>query len=336
MLSSAIYSEGFIGHAPVIERLHELITRRRIPHAVLFSGPDGVGKSLAGRWLAAAYLCKEGGCGKCTDCTRVHKGIHPDLHQVQAEEGRRDIVIRQIRELTSAIGTKPFEASGKAALLDEVDRMNEESQNAFLKTLEEPPPQTLIILITAAPENLLPTIRSRCQRFAFTALSQEEMERFAGKSVQVQPDFPIRLAEGSPGRWIRMNECNVGAARKRFMDYLRSPRIPSPVRAAGDLMDWAAEGEESKQDLRRKLKLSFSIAAGIIRDMIVLMEGGELRHLLNIDLEEALRESVSIYDLHGLYFAANALVDATEDVAGYVDPGLAVDNVFRVIREIRK
>lgn len=338
MLRSAIYSEGFIGHHETMDRIASLVENRRLPHALLLSGPDGVGKSLAARWVAAAHLCENGGCGTCPACSRVLKSLHPDVHMVKAEEGKRDITIRQIRELLDAVSIKPFEAGGKVALIDDADRMNEESQNAFLKTLEEPPPDTVVALVSSRPERLLPTIRSRCQRFRFHPLNSEEMERFMAGREGMDADFPGKLAEGSPGRLMKYIEAGAGQARKLFIDYITSRTSPSPVKGTGALMAWAKSAERAglKQVVRERLALSLHLGAALFRDLAALKEEAGGCHLLNEDIESDLREAACLYEPSGIFLACAQMVEAAEDIAGYVDPGLAVENVFRVIREIRK
>jgi len=335
MLSSAIYSNDFIGHVDQIGILEGLLNSKRIPHALLLTGPDGIGKCLAANWLCAAFLCAKSGCGDCPVCSRVLKQIHPDHHIVAAEHGRRDIVINQIRNLNSAISTKPFESAGKTAVIDEADRMNEESQNAFLKTLEEPPPQTMIVLVSSRPEGLLQTIRSRCQRFVFSRLSDEDLNRFIKNREDLNSDLPFKLADGRPGRYLKLIEVDGKYVRKLFIDFISSVSSPSPVRTSSKLMEWA-KGGDSRQELREKLGISCGLAAGLIRDIIVIIEGGESHQIKNLDFEIKLLDAAKLYEVSSLYYAFKTIVETAEDIAGYVDPGLAVENIFRVLRDLRK
>ena len=335
MLYSAICADGFIGHERVIRRL-EAALAGRMPHAVLFTGPPGVGKFFAARWTAAAFLCPDRGCGTCRTCRRVLEGIHPDVHIVRTGEERRDILIQQVRELSAAVGTKPLEGRGRAAVIDEAERMNEEAQNAFLKTLEEPPPGTLIVLVTSAEHRLLSTIRSRCQRFPFQRLTEEEMARFTSGRLEGPPPFPARIAEGSPGRLLRLVEMDAGEARRIVAAFTLSHRLPSPVRATAELMDWAAGAGGVKQALRERLRTALELWAGIVRDLTVLAGGGGAEHLLNPDLEAELEEAVGTYPVERLFRLLDEIQEAGEDVAGYVDPGLVTENLFRSVREARK
>lgn len=338
MLRSTIYADGFIGHTEAIEKLSNLIEGERLPHALLLSGPEGVGKSRAARWVAAAYLCPDHGCGQCPTCKKVLGGFHPDYFEVRPEEGRRDIVIAQIRTLNDAVQMKPFEAGGKAALLDVADRMNEEAQNALLKTLEEPPPATVIVLISAHAERLLPTIRSRCQQIRFNRLTTDELDDFLRRQEDLDPDFPAGLAQGSPGRLLELADADAGSVRSLMVEFITSEQTPSPVKAGSELMDWARAGSAGnlKHPVRERLRIALTLCAGVVRDLLVLQSGGREADLMNGDLEKALRRATKMYEMSGLFFAARAVVEAAADINSYIDPGLAAEKVFRVFREIRK
>jgi hypothetical protein len=214
--------------------------------------------------------------------------------------------------------------------------MNEESQNAFLKTLEEPPPKTWIVLVTSAPDRLLTTIRSRCQRFGFNLLKEKELKLFWAKHSEGLSDFPLRLAEGSPGRLLILIKADAAVPRNLLMDFIASKVLPSPVKATHELIEWANQKGNLRQQLREYLRLSLHLATGLLRDIAVLLEGAQGRHLLNQDLEKPLKEATLLYDLPGLFYAIQQIVENTADITGYVDPGLAVENTFRIIREVRK
>jgi len=307
-----------------------------LPHALLFTGPDGVGKSYAAGWVAASFLCKDNGCGRCSVCKRAIDNVHPDVHVIRTEEGRRDITINQIRGLTGEVGKKPFEAAGKAVIVNEADRMNEESQNAFLKTLEEPPSGSLIVLVAASPARLLPTIHSRCQRFRFSRLSDEELEKFVASRPELDIGFPQHICQGRPGRLIKLCEIDISRARSILCDFVAAPSLPSPVKAAADLVQWASGSKKSKQDLREKLMLSLDLCSGMLRDIALLIEGVENPRFLNTDMEKRLKEVAGCYTLTSLFYALPHLFDAVNDINSYIDPALAVENTFRVIRDSRR
>lgn len=139
-------------------------------HAYLLSGPAGSGVHDAARSFAAALLCPDGGCGTCHVCTRVLRTRHPDV--IEVEPDGTFVVVEQIADVIDEAYASPFEANRKVIVLFEADRMNEPAANKLLKTLEEPPPRTHFVLVATAADELLETVRSRCQRIDFATLGE--------------------------------------------------------------------------------------------------------------------------------------------------------------------
>jgi DNA polymerase III delta' subunit len=151
--------------------LRASLRKNRLPHGLLFAGPAAAEMRETAFDLAKALFCdkpKDGdACDECTQCRQVERGTHPDLAVVQPEEGTRSIKIEDIRGLIGRVALRPFQARSKMFLIDRADCMNDAAQNALLKTLEEPEGRTTIVLTTASPEALLPTVRSRIQTVHF-------------------------------------------------------------------------------------------------------------------------------------------------------------------------
>jgi DNA polymerase-3 subunit delta' len=169
------------GQDKAIEILKGIMIRGRLAHAYLFTGDKGVGKYLTAKTFAKALNCMYEGtysqfdsCGLCSSCIKIEKGIHPDVFELQPEKGQ--IKVDMIRKLEDDFSLKAFEGKWKIALIDDAETLNPYAGNAFLKTLEEPPQMSLMILITSRPDILLPTIRSRCQNIHFTPLRSCDME----------------------------------------------------------------------------------------------------------------------------------------------------------------
>ncbi|MBI3184212.1 MAG: DNA polymerase III subunit delta' [Myxococcales bacterium] len=177
------------GQPRAVESLKAALRSDGVHHAYLFGGPEGVGKELTAIALAQALTCTERageGCAECSSCVRVARRNHPDVSWVMPEDeqvarglaGRsdfdrtpsREIRVEQIRRLQERLAFRPLESKRKVAIVATAHAMNDSAQNAFLKTLEEPPPDTVLVLISSAPETLLPTIRSRCARVQFAPL----------------------------------------------------------------------------------------------------------------------------------------------------------------------
>ncbi|MBI2899303.1 MAG: DNA polymerase III subunit delta' [Planctomycetes bacterium] len=197
---------GVVGHEAVLERLRSLARRGRAAHAYCFAGPSGIGKRRVALGLARALLCETRGgeaCDSCVTCGRTARGAHPDLKLLACEEDRKEISIAQVREVIrelSFVGTGP-----RAVIVDEAEKMNEEAQNALLKTLEEAPDRTVILLVTSSPASLLPTIRSRCQTVFFFALEEAEVLRVL-KDDGPEARLAAALSDGSPGRAAELRE----------------------------------------------------------------------------------------------------------------------------------
>lgn len=194
-----------LGHDGPIRMLREAMQRGRLAHAYLFAGPSGVGKALTARHLAAALVCARGtddSCGTCPQCAKALSDSHPDVRWYRPEGAARQIKIERVRELREQAGLLPYEAARKVFVIDEADRMNRQSENCLLKTLEEPTPTSVLVLVTDAPDSLLPTTLSRCRRVNFTPLRRELVEDFLSRRDDVDDErveVAAALAEGSLG-----------------------------------------------------------------------------------------------------------------------------------------
>jgi len=176
------------------EQLQRSVRRGRLAHAYLFLGPREGGMETVARSLAKTLNCREENsvaCGRCDSCRRIDQEEHPDVHWVRPESKSRRIQIKQIREFENDVRLKPGLARVKVGIMVDADCMTEEAGNAFLKTLEEPPNQTIMVLLTSEPQRLLPTILSRCLRIHFGPATA------AGESPHREP--VVRMLRESAG-----------------------------------------------------------------------------------------------------------------------------------------
>lgn len=208
-----------IGHTRIVKLLKRSLEAGKLSHAYLFEGIDGTGMKETALALVESVFCGESeGCGKCPSCRKIAEGNHPDLHIVRPEG--MHIKIDQIRDLRKALSFRPYEADKKACIIEDAERMNVSAANAFLKTLEEPPGDALLILLTSHVESLLPTIRSRCQQISFSPLSNEAIEATLTKEgADVKPSRIAAAMAG--GDLARARELLAGdhlQERKRFLE----------------------------------------------------------------------------------------------------------------------
>ena len=199
------------GQPRVIAQLQRAIAVDRVPHAYLFSGPKGAPLYDTAIALATALSCQRArgiGCGECDACAKIATGIHPDVVTLVREGAAQIIPIENIRtQVIARMGMPPHEGELRVFVIEEATALAPPAANALLKTLEEPPARTLFVLCTTAPEQLLPTIRSRCQRVRFaggTALASDadpaKLERIAALGEELardrhDPTLPVRIAE---------------------------------------------------------------------------------------------------------------------------------------------
>lgn len=167
-----------IGHEWAVELLSRQLAQEHVAHAYLFIGPPQVGKGTLARWFAQALLCQGQGtvpCGRCAACRQVAAGVHPDLRSLNLEVqagGRRTLGIEAVRELRAGIAERPFVGRRKVYLIEDAETMTIEAANALLKTLEEPPPFAVLLLVALSDHLLPPTVVSRCQVLSLRPLSQ--------------------------------------------------------------------------------------------------------------------------------------------------------------------
>lgn len=193
------------GHDTQVQAFDRIVRRGRLGHAYLFTGPSGIGKRLFADELAKALLCEAAdgqkleACDHCIACTLVAAGTHPDLFVANRPEESLELPIEVVRELCHSLALKPARGRGKVAILDDADDLNEASANCFLKTLEEPPPRSVLLLVGTSADRQLSTIISRCQIVPFTPLPQDLVRELLRSQGLEDPSLIDRLARLSGG-----------------------------------------------------------------------------------------------------------------------------------------
>jgi len=293
-----------LGQPRAIEALQAALRGGSVHHAYLFAGPEGVGKELAAVGLAQALTCPEQpevGCGTCASCLRVARGLHPDVTWVMPDDERvsrglagrsdfsgtpsRELRVEQIRGLQERLALRGLESKRKVALIISAQTMNVQAQNAFLKTLEEPPSETTLILVASAMDKLLPTIRSRCGKVHFGPLPVELVAQRVQQERKLDPPtaaLAAVMAGGSLGRALRLDLAGL-ARRKELLTRFEALK---PDDALG-VLRFAEEYGGSREDAEQALAL----LALWLRDVARTQVGAE--GLANMDMGELARQAAA-------------------------------------------
>jgi len=235
-------------------RLVERLAGAGLPPAALFSGPEGVGKRTVAVLLAAKLNCASPReldlCGVCQSCRKILAGESPDV-MLFPQSDAPHIGIDEMRVLRREAQYRPFEGVTRCFIVDQAERMTPEAQNCLLKTLEEPPPTSRIMLISARPEALLATIRSRCCIFRFSALSRDQLIAFLRAHQVNQAETRTAFSQGSIGRALELvpeelcrerdlllnllDEWSRGGGFRAILKYTEKAPLSGRIRRAEDV-----------------------------------------------------------------------------------------------------
>ncbi|MGE0130162.1 MAG: DNA polymerase III subunit delta' [Blastocatellales bacterium] len=280
-----------IGNQRNKEILQRLLARGRVNSTLIFAGPDGVGKRQFALAFAKAANCQTASasayatdsCDECSVCRRIDAGVYGDVTVIRPDG--QFIKIAQTREIAEEVYFRPREGRQRFFIIDEADRLREEAANSLLKTLEEPPPTSTIILLTARPDALLLTIRSRAQRLNFAPLSVAEMEKYLAETFpRPVPDMAL-LARVTDGR--------IGQATAFDLSVYRQER-----RTLMELLELLAGGEnrfrllKAAEYLGKKERENFekdlTLMASLLRDLFMIAAGRSGDSIINIDAVDRL------------------------------------------------
>jgi DNA polymerase III subunit delta' len=320
-----------IGQARAIERLRSALRRGRLHHAYLFDGPEGVGKRTAALALAQALCCEAApgeGCGRCAPCRKIADGVHPDVvaFRVFDDEGKIKGQTDRMRDLIGAVGYPPHEASVRLVLIDPADELIREAANAFLKTLEEPPPRNHFVLVASAPARLPSTIRSRCERIAFAPLPAALVAERLVAEHGADPQAAATAAALSGGSLARAAEVvsagDLAARRDRAARLLAAAHAGRPgaiVEAAGDL----SGNRDEASAVLDLLWLTY-------HDAVVASAGGTAGG----EADGAAARLAARVAPRALLRGIESVQEAADAVRGYVSPQLAIERLLLGLHQV--
>lgn len=316
-----------IGQEPLKDRLRHLLESGGVGHAYVFSGPDGTGRRTVAEAFATHLLCgvsPAAPCGACAGCRLAAAGTHPDLATVAPDPEKDRIVVDQIRQLQSQMSIRPVHGR-KVMLLLEADRMNESAQNCLLKSLEEPPPETVLVMTAIRFDKLLPTVQSRSIRLELGRYSIEDMTRILASQGLDPADRPFCLnyADGIPGRAARMlRSATLAETREKALATLPG----AGGTAAADALHALLSADKSR----------FGEAIDVLitawRDVMMLREGLD-RRLINADKRGMIGEAVRLSRPESAQRRIRMLDEWRDRLDGNLNYQLAVDGFIAALSD---
>jgi DNA polymerase III subunit delta' len=320
-----------VGHRHLLDLVAGAVTRASLPPSLIFAGPDGVGKRTAAVALAQLVNCatpvpagdgSTDACGTCASCTRIARLVHADVFVV--EPGDTGVIkVDQVREAVERTTYRPFEGRRRVVIIDEADAMLSEAQNALLKTLEEPPSASMFVLVSSCPDELLPTVRSRCQRLRFGRLDAGDIAAVLMRShgySSTDAHAAASASDGSIGLALDGGSAALVDARDAAAEVLQHVAGTNDPRRRLESAKVLAGGGD-RDDLRRRLRA----LASMVRDLGAIGAHADERCLVNADLREPLRRLEGSFDRDRVSRAFAAIDRALEAIDRNASPKIVAD-----------
>jgi DNA polymerase-3 subunit delta' len=319
------------GHDAIAEGLRRVVARGRLGHAYLFVGPPGVGKRLFATELARALLCERPlealtACGECPSCVQLEAGAHPDFAFAECPPDKNRFPLAELRKILDLFPLKPARGKGKVYVIDASAELTEEAANAFLKSLEEPPPGSVVLLLAPGVERQLPTIISRCQVIRFGPLPDEvvrEVLAQEGVTDEKLAARAVRLAEGSAGKALALTDAGLWSFRAELLTGLMARPIATPELGKA----WLAFNEGAGKELaaqRRRSSLLIGLLADVFADALRVREGASARRTGPEDAR-IVESLASRFDADELAEALERILEADAQVGRFVQLVLVQD-----------
>jgi DNA polymerase III subunit delta' len=315
------------GHRHLVQLLSRAIARQSLPPSLIFAGPDGVGKLTTAVAVGQALNCAApvpvpasgdvpaldaDACGACSACRRIPRareafeegvGSALDCLRLVGPDERQSIKVGPVRDLIGAMSYRPFDGRLRVVIVDRAEALEVSAQNALLKTLEEPPSGSMLVLVTSRPDSLLPTVRSRCQRLRFAPLAPADVARYLmerkglpaasahASAALADGSLGAALAQGAEGR------LHARAIAGRVLQHVAQARDPGRRIEAAQVLLARVEGEGKKAPAVGRVQVAerLEALASLLRDVQVVSSRADTRRLAHADLASDLTTLAAAY-----------------------------------------
>ncbi|MFH1292692.1 MAG: DNA polymerase III subunit delta' [Pseudomonadota bacterium] len=323
--------------------LAQVMAREKIPHAYLFTGIPGIGKTTTAMALTMALNCQEpvngDACGHCVSCRQMKSGNFPDFLSIRPEG--KNIKIDQIRDLNRKLGFAPVSGRYRVIVLYQAETMTTEAANSLLKTLEEPPPGNILILKVTEPLDLLPTIVSRCQRVPFQPLPVDDMTYWLVKQKGVDAEMAAvlaRISGGSLGHALKMCEGDFFDKRQEWLQ--RLIRLPGLSREQALEMALECAGEDKKTGFQTSetwepgLMDMLAVWETWYRDLLLVRVGGGKHLMINVDFSHNLKNIAGKLKVPNLINSILAVDQSQRDLRRMRNTKLVMEHAVLSLRRL--
>lgn len=315
------------GQEKPLARLYAMFIKNTVPHAMLFSGAAGIGKTDAAIWVAMAFNCRGitpenrspsetssqlamNFCKTCDSCKKILSGNHPDFIQITPDGNF--IKISQIRDLCSTLLLKPYEADKRIVIINEAEAMNKEAANALLKVLEEPPANTFFILTSSSPSDLLPTILSRCQNIRFNPVSDENIRLYLNNHYNISEETAKIISAMSDGS---LKKAISLATDSRLLEQYLSRRLwlideftALKSQSLSRCLLFAEKLAEKKEELAGLLEVLLTYTRDIILNKF------NNKDIINHDLADNISRQSELFSVESLLTITDLIQEAIKDI----------------------
>ena len=333
-----------IGNKDVADRLSRLAQTGRLPNALLFAGPEGIGKKRFALELARLLVCTRrngaDACGACGACTRTREFVMPTFERGEDSEQvfftqhpdvgivvpyKRNLRINAIRALEREAYFRPYEAAVRVFVIEDAEKMNDAASNALLKTLEEPPATTHLILIASREDTLLPTIRSRCQTIRFAPVPLDELEKHLIDACEFSPEdaaLAARVSGGSVGRAMNIVPASFRNQRSAMLHVLKAAITGNrrELLGASEEMNSATNKDEYEETLE--------ILQSLVHDVWLIRNHASEGSILNIDIRNELAQLAGSSTSRSLAAWLEEIETLKENFIVNINKKIATDALF--------
>lgn len=325
--------DSVIGNDKIIKSLKLAVDNNRVNHAYIFDGPKGSGKHLIANIFAKTLNCERGEdspCGECISCQTFESGNNPDIIYVRRKEGDREIKVDTVRNVINKnIEVKPYRNRYKVFIIEDADTMNTAAQNAFLKTLEEPPGYAVFLLLAENYNKLLVTVLSRCQRFKMQSIPSPVIKDYLtlNKGIGAEnAQLAALYSQGSIGKAMELSASEeFNSLRKAVMDTTVKLLETDLI----GMYELAASAEEYKDSVDAFLDIMYLL----YRDCLVYKQTGRNELLIQGDNIDVIKRICGILDTRRLIRGCELIGNAAEAIRRRGDFQLVIEDLFFKLKE---